>query len=237
MNLNSPLTLAREVWRAARVLRDPHRLQDIIDLARVLVPPTAMRRIVERLSQSPTCARALAERPRVGRLPLATLRALPEGTLGRAFIDHLERNGLDPDALPQREAHTPEDYVRAHLLESHDIWHVLTGFDTDVAGELGVQAFSLAQVGTPFALGILTGGLANTLLYAFSERDARVQALARGWVLGRRAHPVFGAPWSELWARPLEEVRQRYGLDLLAVDALLPVLMGPVKDDPARRAA
>jgi ubiquinone biosynthesis protein Coq4 len=29
--------------------------------------------------------------------------------------------------------------------ETHDIWHVVTGFHTDVAGELGLQAFYLAQ--------------------------------------------------------------------------------------------
>ncbi|NTX06015.1 Coq4 family protein [Myxococcus sp. CA040A] len=235
--MRNPLTLAREAWRMVRVLQDPNRLQDIIDLARVLAPPMAMRRVVERLMQSPTAARALVERPRVGMLPLATLRTLPEGTLGRAFADHLTQNGLDPNALPRREAHTDEDYVRAHLLESHDIWHVLTGFRTDVAGELGVQAFSLAQLGSPFALGILTGGLANTLLYAFSERDARMQALTRGWVLGRLARPVFGTPWRELWEVPLVDVRQRFGLDLPTVDALLPALAPPVKMDPSRRAA
>jgi len=235
--MHNPLTLAREAWRMVRVLQDPHRLQDIIDLARVLAPPTAMRRVVERLMQSPTTARAFIERPRVGLLPLARMRALPEGTLGRVFADHLAQNNLDPSALPYREAHTDEDYVRAHMLESHDIWHVLTGFSTDVAGELGVQAFSLAQLGSPFALGILTGGMANTLLYAFSERDARMQALTRGWVLGRQARPVFGAPWRELWEVPLVDVRQHFGLDLAAVDALLPAPAPPVKTDPSRRAA
>jgi ubiquinone biosynthesis protein Coq4 len=26
------------------------------------------------------------------------------------------------------------DYIVAHLYETHDLWHVLTGFDTDPAG-------------------------------------------------------------------------------------------------------
>ncbi|MCP3105125.1 Coq4 family protein [Myxococcus sp. K15C18031901] len=220
--MHNPMTYAREAWRMARVLRDPHRLPDIIDLARVLAPPMAMRRMVERLMRHPDTAQALVDRPRVGRLHLPELRALPEDTLGRVFADHLTANGLDPDALPSRQAHTDEEYVRAHLLESHDVWHVLTGFGTDVAGELGLQAFALAQVGSPFALGILTGGLANTLLYAFSEREARMRALTRGWVLGHRARPLFGVPWRRYWASPLEEVRARLGVDLASVDTLLP---------------
>ncbi|MCE9674078.1 Coq4 family protein [Myxococcus stipitatus] len=228
--MDNPMRYVREAWRMARVLRDPHRLPDIIDLARVLAPPIAMRRMVERLMGHPATAQALVDRPRVGRLHLADLRALPEGTFGRAFADHLTTHHLDPDALPYRQAHTDEEYVRAHLLESHDIWHVLTGFGTDVAGELGLQAFALAQVGSPFALGILTGGLANTLLYAFSEREARMRAVARGWVLGQRASPLFGTPWRQYWELPLEEVRERLGLDLARVDALLapPLLAAPL---------
>lgn len=220
--MRNPVAYVRTAWRMARALRDPEQLQDIIELAGVLAPPTAMRRLVERLMDDDAAARAFVERPRVGLLHLASLRTLPEGTLGRVFADHLVENGLDPDALPYLEAHTDEEYVRAHMLESHDVWHVLTGFHTDVAGELGIQAFSLAQVGSPFALGILAGGMANTLLYAFSERDVRMRAIVRGWLLGRRARLLFGASWRQMWELPLEEVRQRYGLDLKAVEAVLP---------------
>lgn len=220
--MRNPVAYVRTAWRMARALRDPEQLQEIIELAGVLAPPTAMRRLVERLMDHDTAARAFVERPRVGLLHLATMRTLPEGTLGRVFADHLLENRLDPDALPYLEARTDEEYVRAHMLESHDVWHVLTGFHTDVAGELGVQAFSLAQVGSPFALGILAGGLANTLLYAFSERDERMRAIVRGWLLGRRARLLFGASWRQMWELPLSEVRQRYGLDLDAVEAVLP---------------
>jgi ubiquinone biosynthesis protein Coq4 len=112
--------------------------------------------------------------------------------------------------------------VRAHLLEVHDIWHVLTGFGTQVAGELGVQAFSLAQLGSPFAAGIITGGMANTLLFAFPERDVRMRAIVRGWLLGKRARLLFGGTWARMWERPLEEVRAEFELDVPGVDALLP---------------
>ncbi|MFP2906613.1 Coq4 family protein [Pyxidicoccus sp. 3LFB2] len=220
--MRNPVAYARTAWRMARVLRNPEELQDILELAAVLAPPAAMRRLVERLMHQDAAAHAFVERPRLGFLHLATLRTLPEGTLGRAFADHLVENGLDPDALPYLEAHTDEEYVRAHMLESHDIWHVLTGFHTDVAGELGIQAFSLAQVGSPFALGILAGGLANTLLYAFSEREVRMHAIVRGWLLGRRARLLFGVSWRQMWELPLAEVRQRYALDLEAVDSVLP---------------
>ncbi len=228
--MRNPAAYAVTAWRLVRALRDPEKLQDVLGLAPVVAPPLAMRRLVERLMRHDTATRAFAERPRLGPLHLSTLRALPENTLGRTFVDHLEANRLDIHALPYLEARTDEEYVRAHLLESHDVWHVLTGFSTDVPGELGLQSFSLAQLGSPFALAVLVGGLTNTLLYAFSQREARMRAIVRGWLLGQRARLLFGAPWRQMWDAPMTQVRQRYGLDLAQVDAWLDDAMRPVAE-------
>jgi ubiquinone biosynthesis protein Coq4 len=220
--MRNPWVRVKAAYQVLRTIREPQRLGDILDLARVLAPPEAMLRLTEDLRRTPSAAWALRERPRVGQVELAALRALPPGTLGWAFAQHLAANGLDPDALPRLSAVTETEYVRAHLLEVHDVWHVLTGFGTDVSGELGMQAFSLAQVGSPFAAGILAGGLLNTLLYAFSERDARMRAIVRGWLLGKRARLLFGVDWACMWEKPLTQVRAWAGLDVEGVEALLP---------------
>jgi ubiquinone biosynthesis protein Coq4 len=222
--MRHPWRLAKAAYQVVRTIRDPERLEDIVSLAGVLVPPEALRRLADTLWRLPSAAEALRERPRLGAVDLHALRTLPPGTLGRAFADHMLDNGLDLNSLPRIPAQTDAEYVRAHLLEVHDIWHVLTGFSTHVAGELGLQAFNLAQLGSPFAAGILTGGMANTLLYAFHERDVRMRSIVRGWLLGKRAQPLFGGAWAQMWERPLEEVRAGFGLDLAGVDALLPAV-------------
>lgn len=215
-----PWRVVKATYQVARTIRNPERLEDVIALAGVLAPPQKLRRLTDTLWHIPSAAQALHERPRLGAVDVAALHTLPVGTLGRAFADHLLDNGLS--ALPSRAAQTDAEYVRAHLLEVHDIWHVLTGFGTQVDGELGLQAFSLAQLGSPFAAGILTGGLANTLLFAFREQDVRMRAIVRGWLLGKRALPLFGGAWARMWERPLEEVRAAFGLEVKAVEALLP---------------
>jgi ubiquinone biosynthesis protein COQ4 len=220
--MRHPWRVVKAAYQVVRTIRDPERLQDIIELAGVLVPPEKLRRLTDALWDSPSAAEALRERPRLGAVDVAALRTLPPGTLGRAFADHLLENGLDVGVLPHLPARTDAEYVRAHLLEVHDVWHVLTGFSTRVAGELGLQAFSLAQLGSPFAAGILTGGLANTLLFAFPERDVRMRSIVRGWLLGKRARLLFGGTWARMWERPLAEVRAGFGLDVEAVEAVLP---------------
>jgi ubiquinone biosynthesis protein COQ4 len=34
--------------------------------------------------------------------------------------------------------------------------------------------------------------------------------IARGWLMGQRAKPFFGAQWSKMWAEPLDEVRATF---------------------------
>jgi ubiquinone biosynthesis protein Coq4 len=203
--------LARAAAAGVRLVRDPSRLDAIIAVARNVVSPDFLRSIVDELSRQEVPAQALAERPRL-QIDLDCLARLPRGTLGRAFADHMRARGLDPAALPRMEANDPLSFVRAHLFETHDVWHVVTGFDTDVAGELGLQAFYMAQLPARFAPLLLVAGLANTLLYSWPDRTRRMDEIARGWRLGRGARPFFGVPWAALWSEPLEDVRARLGV-------------------------
>jgi len=65
--------------------------------------------------------------------PLATrfraLSALPEGTLGRAFFEHLDGRGL---TFPGEKGGLPERMIH------HDLMHVVNDYGTDPAGECGL---------------------------------------------------------------------------------------------------
>ena len=67
---------------------------------------------------------------------LAALGDLPEGTLGRAYIAFYERNGL---TLPGADTHFPAHYV------SHDMNHVIAGYEPTGPGEIALGAFTLAM--------------------------------------------------------------------------------------------
>jgi ubiquinone biosynthesis protein Coq4 len=193
------------------LVRDPNRLGQVFQLSDSVVNPEIMRTMAEHVAKSEVGRKALAERVRL-RLDLAELRALPPGTLGREFAEHMIKNGLDPAAIPSLPSESELDFVRAHLYDTHDVWHVVTGFGTDVAGELGLQAFYQAQLPGQLPMAILSAVMLNTLLYRFDDRDARMTEIARGWQLGKRAEPLFGIRWDKLWAQPLVEIRRDLGL-------------------------
>jgi len=56
-------------------------------------------------------------------------------------------------------------YVLFRFRQTHDIWHLVTGFDTDVIGELGLKSFELAQTRRPLAFVLLIGGLCKGLIH------------------------------------------------------------------------
>ena len=209
--MQNPLVAFRIARAALRLVRDPNRLDEVIAMADDLGESPAFDAIVAHVEHMPGGRAVMAERPRVD-LDLPRLRQLPDGTFGREAARFLDARGLDPADLPRRPADDGKAWVRAHLYETHDLWHVVTGFDTDVAGELGLQAFYLAQFPARLAAAILAIDFLNTFLYAFDERDVRTDAIARGWQLGKAARPFLAVRWADLWTLPLTEVRARLGV-------------------------
>ncbi len=196
----------------SRIVKDASRLDQVFSLSDTLADERNLTEIANRFALTPEGQSGLAARPRLGKLDLQVLQLAAPGTLAGAFAQHMLERQLDPDAIPSLPSADELQWVAAHLYETHDLWHVLTDFDTDVAGELGLQAFYAAQVGTALSFAILAAGMLNTALYCREDGDARMEAVARGWILGRQAHSLLGVRWNNLWHLPLMEVRARFGI-------------------------
>jgi ubiquinone biosynthesis protein COQ4 len=222
--MNRPLHAVKALVSLVRLIKDPNRLGEVFSLADHLMDASTQERrdeVVEQIKQSsPEARRAFAEKPRVGKFDLDELAKLPKGTLGRVFAEHMKKNGLDPSALPLVPSGNDVEFLRAHLYETHDIWHAVTGFHTDVPAELGLQAFYLAQLPSGLPSALLGGSFFNTLIYRMDERDARMRAIVRGWLLGKRAKPFFGVRWGEMWSVPMADVRRQLGVDFSVEESL-----------------
>lgn len=211
MKLN-PLRTIKALYSLARLVDDPDRLGDVFEIADALASPKILEPIVTRLSADPRIAEAFATRHRL-RVSIAELRRLPEGTLGREFAEHMVANDLDPAALPTLASPDRYEYFRAHLYETHDLWHLLTGFSTDYVGELGLQGFYLAQIPARLPALLLATGFLRVGLIDESLIPALGAELVRGYRMGAAAKPLFGVRWEELWSTPLAEVQRHFGLE------------------------
>jgi ubiquinone biosynthesis protein Coq4 len=219
--VTSTVGAVRALRGMARLIKDPTRLDEVFQIAEGFETPERAAEITKAIGSHPQHAAALRDRPRTGHVQLESLARSAPGTLGRAVHDELKRMGIDPKDMVLPEVRNDFDYVRAHMRETHDIWHVVTGFDTDVAGELGLQAFYFAQFRAPLPPVLFVVGFLNTVLYSMDDGERRMRAIVRGWLLGRKAKTLFGVRWAELWDTPLAEVRRRYDVDIEGVEAAI----------------
>ena len=162
---------------------------------------------------SPPAETERALEPFAGFVPkhdLAELRALPRGTLGRAYASFLDDNRITPlepsAAMRARFAKRPYPLRYA---ATHDLHHVITGFDTSLAGELGVAAFNVGQRDAPVGFaGLVLAGVIYSIVTPW-----RVRRIWRNFRLGlragRAADLVIAAPLESWFADSLESVRAR----------------------------
>jgi ubiquinone biosynthesis protein COQ4 len=201
-----------------RLIEDPTRLDLVFELTRralsgSTLPPRLARPEVIEYVRAP-------KKPQPLHVDLEALSRLPQGTLGRSFADWYTAQGFTPGDLlkydqPHNQPHNQIDTevvrYRLHIQSTHDLWHVLTGFDTDVEGEIGLQTFNLAQLDSPLAL-VTIAAAALHVLRKQADASSLLEAITRGWRMGKAARPMFGVDWASLWSTPLDEVRARYGL-------------------------
>lgn len=145
----------------------------------------------------------------------AGLGALGPGSLGRAYLEFTEAEGITAEGLVAASMATVESplpecdvtFVKRRMRDTHDLWHAVTGYRGDLLGEAALLAFNFAQTRHP-GIGFLTG-----LGLALSATAEHRRFIARGYVRGRRARWLPAVDWSALLPRPLEEVRQELGVE------------------------
>ncbi len=205
--------------RALRALRaleaDPDDLPQVFTIISNL-PGRSGERLLERMRASSTGRSLLATRPNIAEVlaDWAALGRLPEGSVGRAYLDFVTRAGISAQGIAEasergrasREGAEPDLLFAAdRTRDTHDLWHVVTGYETDVIGELSVLAFSYAQVKSPGVLLVLALGL-----YRLDREHRRV--IWQGYRRGQSAAWLPALHWETLLSRPLEEVRKELGV-------------------------
>lgn len=209
------VNLLRFASTYVRLVRDTGRLDLVFALADALADPREMSPALVAMLSRPGVAEYLANPWPPLRADLATLRAMPEGSLGRAFAAFLDQRGLDPTGLYHSDVADDGSEVqrfKLHMERTHDLWHTVLGYDTDVAGELAVQSLTMAQLGSGLGAVILSGGLLNMVLFKPTELEARMEAIVHGWRLGKSLRPLFGADWASMMEWPLTRVREHFGM-------------------------
>ena len=219
----NPIRL-RDAWKALRkLLADPDRTDHVFTIIDAL-SGNSSERLFKRFAVTQTGKRILSEEREI--LPIlsdrAALHALPQGSLGHTYATFMESEQISADGLVEaseeggRKIHEADDpnriRVGTRLRDTHDLWHVTTGYNRDLVGEALLLSFTFAQTRNP-GIGAI---VAMAYLHSGDTPGSR-RMIRDAYRRGRKAAWLPEADWESLLARPIDEVRAELGLQDIPV--------------------
>lgn len=164
----------------------------------------------------PGAASALV-RPVPGRTQIESLEGLPEESLGsclhRMVVDNgydlevLDREAIQLSALPQAL-----QYLNVRILQMHDVWHLVAGYETSGSHEIAISAFQLAQFGHNYS-----GMFLSVVLMKSHQSQPRgfgllMQLMTEAWLHGRETPALMDIEWEQEWALSIDAIRKKYAI-------------------------
>lgn len=209
----SLLNRLRTAFRCLQILKDHPGDTIAAPLLNACIDHTAYQRILEQLQQTDEGRDLLARRPSLqgDEVDLPTLTALPEHTLGHQYARYYRDNGIVPFHT-ENPINDDLDYIAKRYRETHDLYHVVTGYQTDPHGEMELQAFVMGNIGIRTPLIIVPMGSLGILRNKLDQRPGHtptgyLREIREAYRRGRRARSFFSFPFEAHWETPLDEVR------------------------------
>jgi ubiquinone biosynthesis protein COQ4 len=199
-------TRLRTAGRALfRLMRDPSQLERVFEIG-IALNAGRLPEIIARVEAEPEGRRILQLRPSIDsrHVDFDALEKLPDGTLGREYVRFLRDNGIHPDVFTAPDLPDPRAaYIFQRIRQTHDLWHVLTGYKPDVDGEILLQAFTFAQLRAPSAFALSVTGAVR---FGWRRRGF-YRDFARAYRRGKATRRLATFYWEEHWDEPLSSLR------------------------------
>jgi ubiquinone biosynthesis protein COQ4 len=211
-----PLQALRAV---RRLIANPEATGEVFRVIEAL-KGDSITRAVKRMQESAAGRELLAAKPDINQRlsDRATLRNLPDGSVGRAYLALMERQGISVQGLVAASEEVPrgvgftedERWLANRLRDIHDLQHVLTGYGPDPLGELCLLSFMTTQT---WNRGISFIVFMGRRTYRKRAPGIDIDALVEeGAELARAAQWLPALALEDYLAEPLEDVRRRLGL-------------------------
>jgi len=184
----------------------------VYDIEDGLRHSSAMKLAVVHVRLNPDVARLMDQRYIAPDPDIASLLQYPPDSLGYKYAAGLQAAGFDPNFYRSIVVEDDISYLLLRFRQTHDIWHLVTGFGTDVAGELSLKAFELAQTRRPMAAVLMSVGLLKALVSAPESLSDLFYLMSQAYQLGLKATPLLAQRWEEAWDKPLTQWQQELGV-------------------------
>lgn len=199
-----------------RLLKNPNDTRAIFRMSDAFTkasPPAMIDTFMKRAYDDARFERAYQEKYWPYMPSFDELQAMAPGSFGQEIALFIERWGLDKDIFPEPKFASRPDYLRSRVYQSHDAWHVLTGYTPSIEDELALQAFSVGQHKQPISLLIVSGGLLHILDTHPEQGLEALSAVTTGFERGKRAKNLLVHDVLERLNDPLDRVRKDLNIE------------------------
>lgn len=145
---------------------------------------------------------------------LQKLGQLPPVTFGYEYARYMQENKLQPIQISPELAEIAQSNVFAtRYAVTHDMFHVLLGFDTSYAGEIGVLAFAVEQNYSRmlnfslFPAAVIYSAIAPT------QFKSILANIYRGKQMAKKATFLLNYRFEDYWATPIATIRSNLGIE------------------------
>ncbi len=209
---------ARSLWR---LINTPSDLENSFEAMFALAGPTVFREFAK-FAAHPLGRKLLAESPRRDLnallLDRAALAAMPKGSFADAYLQYLGDQGMGTADYFLEAASLDEKAMRfgwsddqlwfvKRMANSHDLFHVMGGYDRSILGEVGVVAYTAGQIPLLplrlLLLYLLTLKPSEPIRWGRYVRDA--------YRHGRSTPPLACVDYEAVLPLPLDQARARIG--------------------------
>ena len=228
------VTAPRRDWGHAvrslrRLLADKDDTAQVFEIMRALNGP-ATRNGYLRLLRTAQGGRIAYQRRELAEVlgDRAALARLPADSVAAHYLAFTAAGQISAEGLADVSRTVARDRIDlAHpiawygrrIRDTHDLWHVLAGYDLSGLGEACLVAFSFAQTR---ALGWAAIALGAWLTALRQPGQPYARAIAEGYARGRAAAWLPGQDYEALLAEPLAAARARLRLAPPAVFESIP---------------
>ena len=145
-------------------------------------------------------------------MSVTKLRALPESSVGRAYVSWLDREGVSPDTRSRVKYIDDEEcaYVMQRYRECHDFYHAITGLPVFVEGEVALKAFEFANTLLP-----MTGLSLFAIMRMMPPERKRFWNTYLPWAVnnGLRSKDIINVYWEEELERDVDDLRHELKIE------------------------
>ena len=152
------------------------------------------------------------KKPIPGHTDIEALSECPQDSLGKSLHQMIVENGYDPEVL-DREAialgQLPHSlhYLNARILQMHDVWHLVAGYETTSSNEIAISAFQLAQFNHNYSSMFLAAVMAISTFKEPRGFTILMQIVTEAWRHGRETPVMMDIEWENEWNNSLETIR------------------------------